>query len=293
MRAGVSQPGKNQGGFSIFAWREVDGPFGSMDYTARDASPACPKTQPLNSWATDLRLKDGVVTSRYRAGAVTHWSKSGTRVPCSSSYAIIRGAAHGDPHAPGGGLNQHAVEAKARGPRQIRRGPALMREPARPVSSPFDVVQQRPGKQIVRLSRPSARLQENRAANRTQALFEQCLGLQRRPDLIGVGQPDVHTPPDQVDLAVVGFQLDGDIRVDRLETGEPRYQALLGQGLDRDDHKTIGLGTTALAFANVVQFGEDSLDRLQVLLAVPVEFDAAGVAHEQGSAEILFQVLSS
>ena len=51
---------------------EVDGPFGSMDYTARDASPACPKTQSLNSWTTGLRLEDGVVTSRYRAGAVTH-----------------------------------------------------------------------------------------------------------------------------------------------------------------------------------------------------------------------------
>ena len=76
----------------------------------------------------------------------------------------------------------------------------------------------------------------------------------------GIGQPDVQTPPDQVDLAVVGFQLDGDIRVDRLEIGEPRYQPLLGQGLNRDDRKTIGLGTAALAFADVVQFGEDTLD---------------------------------
>ena len=67
----------------------MDGPFGSMDYTARDASPACPKTQSLNSWTTGLRLEDGVVTSRYRAGAVTHRSKRGTRIPCSSSCAII------------------------------------------------------------------------------------------------------------------------------------------------------------------------------------------------------------
>ena len=43
---------------------------------------------------------------------------------------------------------------------------------------------------------------------------------------------------------MVGFQLDGDIRVDRLEIGEPRYQPLLGQDLNRDDRKTIGPGGT-------------------------------------------------
>ena len=122
-------------------------------------------------------------------------------------------------------------------------------------------------------------------------LFEQYLGLQRRPDLIGVGQPDVQTPPGQVDLAVVGFQLDGDIRVDRLEFSELRYQPLLGQDLNRDDRKAIGPGRVAVAFADVVQFGEEALDRLQVFLAVLVEFDTARVAHEQGSVEIRFQYL--
>ena len=46
-----------------------------------------------------------------------------------------------------------------------------------------------------------------------------------------------------------------------------------------------------MAFADAVQFGEDRLDCLQVLLAILVELDAAGVAHEQGTAEIRFQCL--
>ena len=87
-----------------------------MDYTARDASPACPKTQSLNSWTTGLRLEDGVVTSRYRAGAATHRSKRGIRIPCSSSCAIIEVRLMRGPHAPDGGLDQHVAGAKSPDP---------------------------------------------------------------------------------------------------------------------------------------------------------------------------------
>ena len=95
---------------------EVDGPFGSMDYTARDGSPACPKTQSLNSWTTGLRLEDGVVTSRYRAGAATHRSKRGIRIPCSSSCAIIEVRLMRGPHAPDGGLDQQLQAQNRRTP---------------------------------------------------------------------------------------------------------------------------------------------------------------------------------
>ena len=84
-------------------------------------------------------------------------------------------ASDGDPEPVDGGLYQHAVEAEARGPRQVGRGLALAGEPVGPVGVPSEVVEQRPvGVQVGRTAGPAARREQGGAADgwNTEEFFE-------------------------------------------------------------------------------------------------------------------------
>ena len=77
-----------------------------------------------------------------RSGASAWRSKRGTSILLSSSRAMSIERPMAAPMPCHRGLDQHAVEAKARGPRQVRRGLALTGEPVRPVGVPSQVVEQ-------------------------------------------------------------------------------------------------------------------------------------------------------
>ena len=64
------------------------------------------------------------------------------------------------------GLDQHAVEAEARGARQVRGGLALAGEPVRPVGVPSQIVEQWPAAEVGWLAGPAARRQQGGAADR-------------------------------------------------------------------------------------------------------------------------------
>ena len=74
------------------------------------------------------------------------------QLPCDEHRASDGGA-----DAVHRGLDQHAVEAEARGPRQVRRGLALAGEPVRPVGVPSQVVEQGPAAELGRRAGPAAR----------------------------------------------------------------------------------------------------------------------------------------
>ena len=210
----------------------------------------------------------------------------------------------GDQHrAPDGGaesarrrLDQHRVEAEARGPREVRRGLALAGEPVGPVGVPAEVVEQRPVAQRGRAPGTPARGQQRRAAHRQERLLVEGLLQQglvtpgsagAGGGLAGIGEPGVEVAPRRVDAAVVGLELDGDAGMGRLERGEPRQQPLLGHRLDRDDAHPPG--GRALALGDAVDLGQDALDLLEIGPAAAVEVDAAAPALEQLGVEMLLQ----
>ena len=55
------------------------------------------------------------------------------------------------------GLDQHRIEAEARGPREVRGGRALAGEPVGPVGVPAEIVEQRPVAQLGRAAGLAAR----------------------------------------------------------------------------------------------------------------------------------------
>ena len=205
-------------------------------------------------------------------------------------------ASDGGPEPGHCGLDQHAVEAEARGPRQVGRGLALAGEPVRPVGVPSQVVEQGPVVQVGRSAGPSARLEQGRAADRQLLLLVERLLQQdvltprqraRGRGLASVGEPGVEVAAVRIDASVVGLDLDGDAGVGGLEGGQPRHQPLLGDRLDRDDAHAAG--PAALPFGDAVEIAEDALHLLQVGLAAAVEAHAPMAAVEQGDLEMLLQ----
>ena len=77
------------------------------------------------------------------------------------------------------GLDQHAVQPEARGPRQVRRRLALAGASVRPVGVPSQVVEQGPAVQAGRAIGSAERGEQGRAADRQQVLLEERLLEQR------------------------------------------------------------------------------------------------------------------
>ena len=196
-----------------------------------------------------------------------------------------------------GGLYEHAVEAEARGPQQVRRGQALAGEPVRPVGIPSQVVEQRPVVvQVGRAAGAAAGREQGGAADGAQVLLVERLLEQgvlapgdgaRGGGLAGVGEPGVEVAAVGVDAAMVGFDLDGDGVVDGLERGEPWHEPLLGDGLDGDDADASG--PAALAFGDAVDLVEDALHLLEVGPPAVVESHAPRPAVEQRDVEVFLE----
>ena len=99
--------------------------------------------------------------------AIEDWDqRSALELPCDQHRVPDGGA-----DAVHRGLDQHAVEAEARGPRQVRRRLALAREPVRPVGVPPEVVEQRPVLQVGRALGRAERGEQGGAADRQQVLL--------------------------------------------------------------------------------------------------------------------------
>ena len=91
-----------------------------------------------------------------------------------SAFQLVRDqhrAADGGPDPVHCGLNQHAVEAEAGGPRQVGGGLALAGEPVRPVGVPSQVVEQGPAVEVGRGAGLAALRDQGRAADRQQLLL--------------------------------------------------------------------------------------------------------------------------
>ncbi len=139
------------------------------------------------------------------------------------------------------GLHQHAVEAEARGLRQVRRGQALAGEPVRPVRIPAQVVEQRPVLQVGRAAEPATRREQGGAADGEELLlverlleqgvrdvlatadFVHCRGLDAtRPDSLHRAGPDAPSQPPRSDR--------GHQRRARRAVGHPAHEKRQGRG---------------------------------------------------------------
>ena len=101
------------------------------------------------------------------------------------------------------------------------------------------MVQQRPVEQGGRRAGVSARLDEGRAAERDERILEQDVDVEGVGNAVKLrrfgsdaGEPEVEVAPAGVDIAVMGFQLDGDVRMGGHEADEPGQQPFLGDPLD-------------------------------------------------------------
>ena len=93
---------------------------------------------------------------------------------------------------------------------------------------------------------------------------------------------------------MVGLYLDYDVRVGRLEAGQPRHQPLLREGFDRDQPDAAGGVATAMNLGGGREVVEDAPHVGAIGPAALVETHAAATqAIEQGMAEVLLKHLDA
>ena len=97
-------------------------------------------------------------------GGVGLLVQDGNQQPGRKLVRYQRRTPDGDPEPLDGSVDQHAVQAEARGPREVRCRLVLAGRPVRPVGVPAQVVEQGPAVQLGRAAGLPARRQQGRAA---------------------------------------------------------------------------------------------------------------------------------